>query len=66
MEVKLLAGLACLLWGILGFIIGKYHERYEWNLIISQGWVPPPAKSIKIHTSFFKKWLTMWFKNDIK
>jgi hypothetical protein len=29
---------------VAGFAIGKMHERYEWNLKIRQGLIPPPKK----------------------
>jgi hypothetical protein len=27
---------------ILGIVLGKYHERFEWNKLIRQGKIPKP------------------------
>lgn len=30
---------------ILGILIGKYHERWEWNKLIQQKKIPAPVKT---------------------
>ena len=36
--------LAPLIAMLAGFIVGKMHERYEWNKLIENGTIPKPKK----------------------
>jgi len=33
-----------LFWFLLGYLVGKYKERTDWNKLIEQGKIPAPKK----------------------
>jgi len=44
-EALVYVVIGSLMWGVVGYVVGKYSERLAWNKLIRDGLIPPPTRT---------------------